>query len=87
MEDWAASRRWRRINEELRAAGCPCGRPATHVRRSVAGYAGSVPPEIWSCEEHINVNGWLHYTDGTMEPAGEFTVADIRWVGHPVRAV
>ena len=83
----AAERRWRRINEAKRAEGCPCGKPATHVRLC-AGAVGSVPPEIWSCDEHVNVNGWAYSTrDPQRRPCAEFTTEALRWVGPAVRVV
>jgi len=54
----AAEDRWRTKNAESRAAGCPCGEPATHVARLPV--VGSVPFEVWSCEAHVGVNSWTH---------------------------
>lgn len=49
--------RWIDYNMKARAEGCPCGRPATCVRMS-GGNVGSVPVEVWSCDEHFNVSEW-----------------------------
>lgn len=54
--DADASERWRRFNAQKRAAGCPCGRPATR-RRVMLGAAGGVMPEIWSCDECYGAEG------------------------------
>lgn len=66
-----AEARWRKTNEakrrEAREQGCPCGAPATHVRR-VPGAVGSVAPEFWTCAEHVNVNTWISAVGGGMRP-------------------
>ena len=72
--EWAeASARWRLLNAEARAAGCKCGRPATNVRR-YGGTVGGVPFEVWSCEEHQNVNSWSKSHQGyAWVPMGDVT--------------
>ena len=52
-----ATQRWRQINAEKRAAGCPCGKPATRVRYN-HGNVGAVPVEFWTCDEHDGMSGW-----------------------------
>lgn len=52
-----ATERWRRINAGKRAAGCPCGKPATKVRYS-HGNVGAVPVEFWTCDEHYGMSAW-----------------------------
>lgn len=55
--DRAAGRRWKAINRAKRAAGCPCGRPATEVRYDHSN-TGPVPVETWTCDEHVGASGW-----------------------------
>lgn len=85
----AASNRWATINAEARATGCKCGQPATHVRR-LPYVIGSVPAEIWTCEEHINVNSWHGRDDGTYVPnpndAGFSAPSMAQWSGYVTRA-
>ena len=79
----AAADRGRAHNAAAKAAGCKCGRPATKVRR-VFGTVGGVPCEIWSCDEHVNVNGWTRSgEDGAYVPGGDYTEADLRWMSEP----
>jgi hypothetical protein len=56
-EERMAEMRWRQRNAEMRAAGCPCGRPATHVQ-VIGGNLGSVPVEFWHCDEHAGMDGY-----------------------------
>ena len=52
-----AEERWTKSNAERLAAGCLCGKPSTHVKR-YHDVVGSVPYEVWSCEEHWHVLSW-----------------------------
>lgn len=55
--------RWARRNAERKAAGCRCGRPATHVAYNYSN-VGEVPVEFWTCAEHVGVNVWVLGSDG-----------------------
>ncbi len=75
----AVEERWRRINAAAKAEGCKCGKPATTVRR-YGGTTGSVPSEVWSCEEHRNVNEWSGSgSDGPWTPRGDVTPEIEAW--------
>lgn len=74
----AAANRWERTNAETKSAGCPCGKPATHVRR-YGGTVGGTPCEVWSCWEHRNVNQWSRPADGPWVPAADVTPEVERW--------
>jgi hypothetical protein len=69
--------RWLKINAETKAAGCRCGKPATHVRR-FGGTVGGVASEVWSCEEHQNVNGWSRSGDSWV-PSSDFGPEHRQW--------
>jgi hypothetical protein len=58
----SAEERWRATNAAKRAAGCPCGKPATEVEY-MREVVGSVPAEFWRCADHADVTSWS-YTDG-----------------------
>lgn len=76
ISDEACARRWRQINADAKAAGCKCGRPATHVQFMV-GTVGGVPAQIWSCEDHPNVNNWTRAPDGNWTPVEALTLTDM----------
>ncbi len=61
-----ATRRWIAHNAASRAAGCPCGKPASKVRYR-GGNVGAVKVEVWTCDEHEGVAGWRG-VEGDMEP-------------------
>jgi hypothetical protein len=48
--------RWTRHNARAMAEGCPCGRPGFVVRKYPA--VGSVPFQVYACEEHRHVTVW-----------------------------
>ncbi|WP_341719850.1 hypothetical protein QQG74_09190 [Micromonospora sp. FIMYZ51] len=56
-ETLQAERRWRAHNAAARAAGCPCGQPATEVRYDNRN-TGSVPVETWTCADHVGAEMW-----------------------------
>ncbi len=64
--------RFRKSNAEKRAAGCHCGKSATHVLRMFS-VLGSVPCEFWTCEEHTNTNSWVSPDGGVTWIAGSET--------------
>lgn len=64
-----AEDRWRAHNAARRAAGCPCGAPASRVRY-LGGNIGAVPVEVWSCDVHCGASGWSG-TPGAMTPTWE----------------
>jgi hypothetical protein len=81
----AAERRWRRHNQQARAAGCRCGRPATRVRR--IRVAGEVPSEIWTCAEHVQVNGWIMEPGQPPQPGALFDDSILPWQVGPVEVL
>lgn len=82
-EAQSAAERWRAHNAAAKAAGCKCGRPATKVRR-MYGTTGGVPAEMWTCDEHVNVNSWTRSgADDSYVPAGDYTKADLQWMSEP----
>lgn len=52
-----AEKRWTAHNTAARAAGCPCGQPATEVRHDHRN-VGNVPVETWTCTEHVGAEMW-----------------------------
>lgn len=56
----AAEDRWRAINKETKARGCRCGKSATKVNYHPV--MGSVPFEIWTCDEHEGAEAWSDKT-------------------------
>ena len=64
-----ATERWRAHNAERRAAGCPCGKPATKVSYDCRNI-GAVPAEFWTCDEHVGVSSWTG-VPGNMRPTDE----------------
>lgn len=60
IERRAAEERWKKYNAEKKAAGCPCGKPATRVR-IYRGVVGSVPMEQWGCDDHYDADGYQGY--------------------------
>lgn len=78
-----ARERWIEHNERAREEGCRCGRPGEYAR-AMYGTIGGIPALIYSCAEHVNVNGWSRSGDGPWVPSGDFD-EDSRWVGKPRR--
>lgn len=79
-----AEERWKKINQRSLDEGCRCGRPATHVRR--VKVVGRVPAEIWTCEEHVNVNGWSRMPNSDhYEPFCNYAPWDDEWLIHAPR--
>jgi hypothetical protein len=62
-----AERRWRQVNAEKRAAGCPCGKPSEVVQYDHRNL-GSVPVETWTCAEHVDVYGWMNNVPNYAHP-------------------
>lgn len=62
----AAEARWRAGNARKRAAGCPCGKPATEVAYDHP-VVGRVPHETWTCAEHAGAEQW------SGRPSGQVT--------------
>jgi len=84
-ETRAAERRFRASNQAAEVRGCRCGQPATHIRYGY-GQVGRVPFEIYSCAEHVNVNGW-HSSDGVCwTPTDDYDQAALAWVSEPFLA-
>jgi hypothetical protein len=80
-----AEARWENSNAAAKARGCPCGQPATFVRR-LNGNVGSVPVEVWSCREHINVNGWVKQAgEEHYSPSADFDDRIQEWQVHAPR--
>lgn len=64
----AIAERWRIHNERARAAGCQCGKAATHVARQPNAIGSTIMVEIWTCADHVGVNHWSSNPDGTASP-------------------
>lgn len=79
-----ATLRWAQINAEKRAAGCPCGRPATEVKCDSRN-TGSVPVETWTCAEHKDAAGWSG-RPGEMKPMWARSSPCVVCTGHCARA-
>lgn len=62
-----AEARWTRNNQQARAAGCPCGAPATNVTYH-PDVIGTVPAETWTCNQHAGASSfaWRRLPDGTI---------------------
>lgn len=44
---------------------------------------GGVPAASYSCDEHVNVNGWTRVGDGPWIPSAEYDEAALAWVNEP----
>ncbi len=81
-----SERRWREHNTSARNAGCPCGQPATEVRRD-PWVMGSVPCETWTCADHADVGAWTFPPDAPLNASERMATVPLYKHHQPIEGM